>query len=648
MGNLCKHKLNKNNNITILEEDGRLKKILSPKEIQFWARLRDLELTKISQIKNKAIYFNFSDLIYENFISLGAMMNSLVVNENFFLFNDLFEMTLAMIDFMQIIFYLKKIYELEHFFFINFNKFSLMRELNKNLFTKLIYLDHKLIDYYNSPEIVVKEDTNLFSSFSFVNSVHTYKNLIATSSSTKQSMNASSNKTGISTNLNTIYDNTLSNPNNPYEEIGYSMDMNSYFYSKCNERYRKLRENYSLDNCEYFYTECFITFLVKFLIKKTIICDSRLSHDFQNFKNKLKATLSFFLRHYNNKISLQKLKEILTNIYLNNYEYNLFRDKCEKLIINRDASNIALYDKILLQESLCIRLIYGECDISSDLSKHNLSYIYDYTFKDDENSVLKFIELKHKKIDNNVHIGANECNSKIFESLQEDVEGKYDWDNRSNGENKNRKSRGLGKLKKNNNSLSSSNLNFQNLNYNECEPLNRSSLMKKKFVKNKAEGFDKSTICLNCSKKIFLNNLPTEASSMIVLNEYNQDHLEKKYPNFALENVLNYFCYFFSVENIKEHLANNNNNIGQKARRKESLSSKSLNASASSVIESNRIEKLEVFNNKIYLKEYKNFYVYKKGELIISFIYNHISNKKQNIVLNLDEYAINLKANKKF
>ena len=42
-----------------------------------------------------------------------------------------------------------------------------MREqgINNNLFSKLIYLDHKLEDNYSNPEIIVKEDSNLFSSF---------------------------------------------------------------------------------------------------------------------------------------------------------------------------------------------------------------------------------------------------------------------------------------------------------------------------------------------------------------------------------------------------------------------------------------------------------------------------------------------------
>lgn len=640
MGNLCKKNLINNNNITTLEDDGRLKKILNQKEIEIWTILSQLNLTQISQIKNQAIYFNFSDLIYENFISLGSLMNNLILNENFFLFNDLFEIILGLIDFVQIIIHLKKKYGLEYFFLVNFNKFSLMRELNKNknLFTKLVYLDHKLIDHYNSPEIVVKEDTNLFSSFSFVNGPQVYKSLIASS---KQNTNLSSNKTGNSTNLNSLYDNANYNPNNNAEDFGDiggdNIDMNSYFYSKCNDKYRKLRQNFSLEKCEHFYSDCFITFLMKFLIKKTIICDSILLHDFQNFKNKLKNTLSYFLKNYDYKISLQKLKEILTNFYINSNEYNLFKDKCDRLLNNRDVGNIALFDKIVIHENLCIQFMYGDCDVSSELSKHNLSYIYDYNFKLEENSIFKIMNVKSAKK------ASDERDLSTIGNLEDDRNGKNVFDNKDNNECKN--SYKQKKIFENfgNHSYSSNYLSKNNLNNSELESLNK-IIIHKNFIKNKSSTPDKSIICINCSKKLILNELPSEASQKINLNDYNQDYLETKYPNFALEYVLNYFCYFFSVENIKGFLdAYKANNKTTKTH--ESLS-RLINASnESSIRESNMIDQYDVFNNRIYFKENKFFYVYKKGENSIIFVYYNQKSKTSH-VLNMDEIT-NIKDKKK-
>lgn len=692
MGNLCNKKLNQSiNNTTAVEDDGRLKKLFSQREIEFWTEIRNLGFTQISEIKLNCVYFNFSDLLYENFLSLSAIMNNLITNENFFLFNILFEILLAIIDFIQIVFHLKKKLGLEKFFLINFNKFSLMREpqQNANFFCKLVYLDHKLADYYNSPEIVVREDTNLLSSFSFATSSQAIKSLITTSNNANNynnkisNINNNINKTGnISTNLNSLYEatannisnnnngnnnnnanNAYNNNNNPNNNsilgganedfLNQVCDLNSFFYSRCNERYKKLRDNYSLENCEFFYAECFINFLVKFLIKKTLICDSMLSHDFQNFRTKLKNTLTFLLKNNKNKISLQKLKEILSNFYLNNYEFNIFKEKCDKLLISRETQNTAVFEKIILTENLSVQLIYGECDILSNLSKHSISFIYDSFYKIEENSIVRF-HYKDKNYKNpnpnstgNLNKTNKSKNNKInkefkeekrlIESLEEDIRGEYDWENRSNS-NKNRNKANAP------NSYSSNMLNKENNNNNFIDNLdnsldrsvnnnNSNSNMNRRntYVRNKAEISDKSIICLNCSKKIFLNNLPTEISNMVNLNSYYDKCLEKKYPNFALEKVLNYFCYFFSIEvflDCERKKIGNNTSVNNR-----STLGKNAN---NSVLDKSANEAFDALNNIIFFKESKNFFVYKRNELSIVFVYQ---NNNKNYVMNLDDYS---------
>lgn len=724
MGNLCMKASNQSiNNTTAIEEDGRLKKLFSPKEIEFWTEIRDLGFTKISEIKSKSVFFNFSDLLYENFLSLSAIMNDLIQNENFFLFNNLFETLLAIIDFTQIIFHLKKKLGLEKFFLINFNKFSLMREpqQNANFFCKLVYLDHKLADYYNSPEIVVREDTNLLSSFSFATSSQAIKSLISgsnRSSNSKATISANNktslnnnnlnlnenfilNKTGnnIGTNLNSLYDTNLTNinynnnnnndkynisnnynnnNNNAFENANNNSilgdaaedlfnkgcDLNSFFYSRCNERYKKLRENYSLESCEFFYAECFINFLMKFLTKKTLICDSMLSHDFRNFRTKLKSTLTFILKTYKNKISLQKLKEILANFYLNNYEYNSFKDKCEKILCSRETQNAALFDKIVLHENISVQLIYGECDILSGLSKHAVSFVFDAFFKNGENSILRIncnkailnldsqgkIKSVHNStrslngiFNNNNDINYNKNNDfkeekKSFENLEEDIHGEYDWENRSNSF-KNRRSL----IAKGNAAGGSYSSNYimkesNNNHFNESDSLNKSINnnnnvnRKNTYVRNKAELSDKSIICLNCSKKIFLNNLPSEVSSMVNLNSYYKDCLEKKYPNFALEKVLNYFCYFFSIEvyfDIEKKMLRNNSSF---------VNISTFNVNNSTFIDNKGAVEAFDFNNLLFFKEKNHFFVYKRNEYSIVFVYQGDSNKNY-VVINLDEYS---------
>ncbi len=647
MGNFCNKSANPILNTTTIEVDGRLKRIYSQKEIEFWSTLHKLGFTKISEIKNKSVFFNFSDLMYENFLSLSAIMNDLIRNENFFLFNNIFEILLAIIDIMQIIFYLKKKLGIENFFLVNFNKFSLMKEpnTNHNFFCKLVYLDHKLADYYNSPEIVVKEDTNLLSSFSFANSSQAIKSLI-NSNNTYNNINKNSNFLNNNTNSLFELDSKLKyakgdqinkfDLTNGIDDMNQGCDINSFFYSKCHERYKRLRENYNLESCEHFYSECLINFLMKFLIRKTLICDSMLSHDFYNFKTKLKNTLSYIIKNYNNKISLQNLKEILSNFYLNNYEYNLFKDKCERILKNRDTQNTLLFEKIVLQENISVQLIYGECDILNNLSNHNISFIYDTYFKKDENSILNYKynqvpildnhnnkikfnssrSISDIKINPNISIKINKEEGTAIENLQEDINGEYDLHNKR------------GSIRKS--LIDKQNIDNKNYDFENSNKIISDS--KKTYVKNKEELPYKSVICLSCSKKIFMNNLPSDISNMINLKNHYNEFLEKKYPNFGLENIINYICYFFSMEILKGNEKKNSiNNLVYK----NTLINKSQNVSYA---EKTINEPFNIFDNFIYFKEYDKFYLYKKNEYSVVFIYEKDKNQKY-IIISLDEFC---------
>ena len=112
---------------------------------------------------------------------------------------------------------------------------------------------------------------------------------------------------------------------------------------------------------------------------------------------------------------------------------------------------------------------------------------------------------------------------------------------------------------------------------------------------------------------------------MVNLNNYYQHCLEKKYPNFALEKVLNYFCYFFSLEvyfDIEKKRNGNNTSVINKSTVN---NNKSLNNSEF-MNESAINEAFDVFDNLFFFKEKKNFFVYKRNEYSIVFVYQGDSN----------------------
>ena len=96
---------------------------------------------------------------------------------------------------------------------------------------------------------------------------------------------------------------------------------------------------------------------------------------------------------------------------------------------------------------------------------------------------------------------------------------------------------------------------------------------------------------------------------MIKLIDYIKNFLEVKYENFSIENVLNYFNYYFSFENLRK------NNISLKKNN----------------------EEFNLFDNELYLKESDCFYLYKQNDINIVFIYK---NHQKNILkqINFDEF----------
>jgi len=368
----------------------------------------------------------------------------------------------------------------------------------------------------------------------------------------------------------------------------------------------------------------------------------------------------------------------------------MFKDKCEKLLISRETQNAALFEKIVMHENISVQLLYGECDIVSNLSKHALSFVYDAFLKNEENSILRFncnkalLSMNDCKRDNknttaadsqrnsNLNriaskdfiININKEEKKLFETLEEDIYGEYDAENRSN-RTKDCKYPKSQSDKGGNSSYSSNFLLKENNNFNNndaADSLNRSSInnhnynnnsKKTSYVRNKAELSDKSIICLNCSKKIFLNNMPNEVSSMVNLTNYYQDCLESKYPNFALEKVMNYFCFYFSVQ-LYFDIENKKlgNNASSVVKNKSTFNSnKSFNYSTTATVNdlgagAATEASFDVFDNLLFFCETKNFFVYKRNDYSIVFVYHQGVSNKNYVVLNLEEY-ISLASEKK-
>jgi hypothetical protein len=346
MGNCCDKKL-QNPDIYTKPKSESVKKVFRENEIRFWEELESTKLIKIAKLTKKTVEFNYSNLFIENYVSFSQMLERLFEEENFIYFPTIFEIVIAIIDFLQVILFYKQKHHLDFFFLINFDKFYLEKTGGK-YFNKLVYLDSKLNEHYNNPEIIVKEDNNLLSSFS---------------------MNMDLNGSGQP-------EQVQSNGGNDIEAS--EVDANSYFYSKCNNRYQALKANFSVEECEKFYTENILNFITKFLMKKTTMTNgvNNLEHDFQNFKYIFRQTVSYYYKFENKYFNLQQLKYLMMNFYLNNSEFINIHNTITRLLENEGTKDKELTEKIILFNKSDISLTHGECDIEST-TKHKIAFIFD-------------------------------------------------------------------------------------------------------------------------------------------------------------------------------------------------------------------------------------------------------------------------------
>jgi hypothetical protein len=242
-----------------------------------------------------------------------------------------------------------------------------MKGSNSDYYSKLVYIDEKLNDNFSCPEILYKEETNnMLSSFSVIEGEQgkSMQMLLST-------LNSS----------NANYKSTM------------SIDLNSYFYSKCNDRYQILKENYSLENCDKFYAENIYNFVCRFLLKKVTICHPTIEHDFNNMKFLLRHALNQYFKS-GEKMNLQNLKMIMTNFYLNNFEFGVLKDAIEEKLNSQDGNRTLdknTMDKIISFNQVGVNLIYGECDIDSESilkTAHKISFINDHLLHSKSNGSL--------------------------------------------------------------------------------------------------------------------------------------------------------------------------------------------------------------------------------------------------------------------
>ena len=350
MGNICCLRLNK----TIVKDNGVILKKCSKQDIQFWDELNKLKFVVTSEINisKRTVEFNYTNIFFENFISIGQIIEYLIVEQNFFYFFTIFEILIALIDFLQVIFALKNKLNIntDNFFMINFEKFYMMKDVKvSNHYSRLVYLDDKINDDYTLSELMYKDDINSgIMSFSIDETGKSVQNFLST-------MNTQNFKSTV------------------------SIDLNSAFYSKSNERYSKLRANYTLDECQRFYAENFLNFILKFLLKRVNFIDSSLEHEYHNLKFILRNTMANVVKNSGQSFNLQVLKVALTNFYLNNSEFKNLKEKVDRIHTqNLNSSLNKLIDfKLLSFQRAGIQISYGDCDIvfEGDKNFHKICFI---------------------------------------------------------------------------------------------------------------------------------------------------------------------------------------------------------------------------------------------------------------------------------
>lgn len=379
MGVFCPKFQEENNSLNIAMKEDSLKIInLTKSDIDFWSELNNTGMIALNQITHKSIEFKYKSIDIENLISFGQILDKLFKEQNFFYLIPTIEITLCLIDFIEYVIKLKEKHGKSFFFLIDFSKFYLSRD-NKGRFSRLLYLDDKLNDKFDLPRIIINEDKSFFNSItgSFLEG----NNKTMLSSLQKKSSQD-------------ILTKTIEN-----------LDVNSYFYSYSQERYRIIQSNFSFEECDVFYTNCFIDFINSVLFKKVFINVLRFDKAYHDLKRIIRSTLTKkFYESQLGKISLKLLKVILTNFYLNNEEFidfnNLIRtvfkpdlmDSYSFAITNVTKLNLNPTDTDFILEKVKefsqskISIIYGNCQYDTkNVPYHSCHFISEKLFNSKNN-----------------------------------------------------------------------------------------------------------------------------------------------------------------------------------------------------------------------------------------------------------------------
>lgn len=365
-------------------------------EYKVWEQLYDFKLVKIAKLDpiKQQVFFDFSEIAYEETITLVKLVDLIDKEDNILFLPHIFEVLIAIIDFIQLTLQVKLENGVKDFFIIQFNKFILTKIDGEH---KLKYTCPSLNDPYNRDDLNFRHD-NLMSSFSINEGSKSFGNYLNGFSNNLTAMNQNycneqsnftnnlNNYTNAnsnyednykflvnSQNINTTYNNITQNFNNiqvsssPFNvkskaknsTIG-EIDINSYFYTKSADFYRFLKlRNFDFDEFEFFYSEAILNFINRFLLKKisTILISEALTNEIKNFKNIIR---SCFKELKKEKLTLSKLKEFLCSLLYNNHEFGLMINRFNDFI-NKNESIEYIYNKLLDYKKINLNFVYGNC-----------------------------------------------------------------------------------------------------------------------------------------------------------------------------------------------------------------------------------------------------------------------------------------------
>lgn len=363
MGPQCV-KLQQDKNNGIINQMDKILRIdnLSSSDITFWNELKTTNFFIIEKISKTSVEFKNNAIQLENIISFAQVFIYFLTDQNFFFLIPIIEITLSIIDFIEILLKIKEKYNKNFFSLIYFDKLFLMRD-EDNVFSRLVYLDDKINEPFNLPEIIINEDKNFFNSIT--------GSMIEGSNMKLVSAIALQKKTN--------------------EDTSQQVDFNSYFYSDSKEQYKKLKSTFSYEEFDSFYSNCILYFIQGVLFKKTEVNEQVFSTAFFNLKTRIRLTFKkTFLENQLGPLSLKKIKYILTNFYLNSNEFLIFKSLIDKInpndyvnaVSNAMQFQINQTDKdeisIKLQEysQYDIGIIYGNCCYKHpNVSNHSCQFI---------------------------------------------------------------------------------------------------------------------------------------------------------------------------------------------------------------------------------------------------------------------------------